>query len=212
MSFELEIEYLGQSGFRLAVDDSVLLIDPSNKKSGDFVGNLLYCTHKHFDHTGGVATFLERNKTAMFIANEQVLREFPEYNDRSIKAVPGNSHTHGIWTLEFIEGKHGVFRGVENTGVVIRAGGKSFGHPGDTVTLKGFKDKKLDILAVPIAGGPTMSPKKALQELKTFQVILPRIIPMHWLFRNPNGFCKKVQESTENISCNVMRKGTTLII
>ena len=109
MFHEIEIEYLGQSGFRLAVGDSILLIDPSNKKSGEFDGGLLYCTHKHTDHTGGVSTFLNRNKNALFIANEQVLQKFPEYEDRSIKAVPGKSHTHGIWTLEFIEGKWNEF-------------------------------------------------------------------------------------------------------
>jgi len=212
MPVEFEIEYLGQSGFRIAVGDSVLLIDPSNKKSGNFGGDLLYCTHKHWDHTGGVSTFLERNKKAEFIANKQVLQIFPEYFNRSVTAVAGETHSHGIWKLEFIEGKHGLFRGIDNTGVIVRVGDKSFGHVGDTVTLKGFRDKRLDILAIPIAGGPTMSPKKAFQELKRFSVPLPRIIPMHWLFRSPNGFCKKVRESIEDISCSVMKKGEVLTI
>ncbi|MFW9850911.1 MAG: MBL fold metallo-hydrolase [Candidatus Thorarchaeota archaeon] len=212
MSEELEIEYLGQSGFRLSTRDSALVIDPSNKKSGDFDGDILYCTHKHSDHTGGISTFLERNKRAIFIANDQVLQEFSEYEDRTLKAVPGKSHTHGIWTLDFIEMRHGLFKGVESTGVIVKTKGKSFGHAGDTVTLKGFIDQKLDVLAIPIGGGPTMSPKKALQELKTYQIMLPRIIPMHWLVRNPKGFCKQVRELAENVTCSVMSKGEILTI
>ncbi len=212
MSEELEIEYLGQSGFRISTKDSALVIDPSNKKSGDFDGDILYCTHKHSDHTGGISTFLERNKHAIFIANEQVLQEFVEYEDRALKADPGTSHTHGIWTLHFITGRHGLFKGIETTGVIVRTNSKSFGHAGDTMTLKGFKDQKLDVLAIPIGGGPTMSPKKALQELKTFQVTLPRLIPMHWLVRNPKGFCKQVRELAENVSCSVMSRGEILVI
>ncbi len=207
---DFEIKYLGQSGFHLQVGDTGLLIDPSNKKSGDVDGAVLYCTHKHSDHTGGVRTFLERNENAVFVANNQVLKEFPEFENRSVVAVAGENHTHGIWNLEFIQGKHGVFRGILNLGVVVRVGEHTFGHCGDAVIFQGFSKTKLDVFAVPISGALTASPKGALNELKKFEDIPPRIIPMHWLFRNPEDFCKKVRSNAEGIECTVMREGDTL--
>ncbi|MDF1538346.1 MAG: MBL fold metallo-hydrolase [Candidatus Thorarchaeota archaeon] len=212
MSSELKIQYLGQSGFHLTMNGIGMLIDPSNKKSGDVDGALLYCTHNHSDHIGGVTTYLERNENALFVANVQVLEKFPEFEDRSFAAVAGETYTHDIWNLEFIEGKHGLFRGILNLGVIVRVGEHSFGHCGDTVTFQGFYDKKLDALAVPISGAVTASPKKALEELKKFQVRLPKIIPMHWLFRNPETFREKFMSRSETVSCSVMRAGDTLTL
>ncbi len=63
------ITYLGQSGFFIETPELKLLIDPSNKRSGDLEGDLVYCTHKHFDHVGGVKTFLNRNSHAILIGN-----------------------------------------------------------------------------------------------------------------------------------------------
>jgi L-ascorbate metabolism protein UlaG (beta-lactamase superfamily) len=47
---------MGQSGFQLSKGNSTILIDPFDKKSGDVNGEVVYCTHKHLDHVGGIAS------------------------------------------------------------------------------------------------------------------------------------------------------------
>ena len=49
--------------------------------------------------------------------------------------------------------------------------------------FQGFSQEKMDILAIPISGLFAASPKRALNELKSFSQPLPIIIPMHWLLR-----------------------------
>ena len=71
-------------------NDQSLLIDPRLKKHGDVQGQYVYVTHRHFDHTGGVKTFLGRNPEAQLICNTQVAKKFPKYQDRIILAENGN--------------------------------------------------------------------------------------------------------------------------
>ncbi len=65
------ITYLGQSGFLLEYEKSKLIIDPASKKAGNRDGDIMYCTHKHFDHIGGANVFMERNPSAILVCNEQ---------------------------------------------------------------------------------------------------------------------------------------------
>ena len=93
--------------------------------------------------------------------------------------------------------------------MIVSNGGDSFGHLGDTVTYEGFYHEKLDTLAVPITGGVTTSPGRAIEELKKFDVI-PRIVVMHWAFRNPKRFCRRLGEDIPGSTCIVPKKGELL--
>ena len=66
---DLKVRFLGQSGFQLTKGRSTILIDPADRRSGDVDGDLVYCTHGHPDHTGGIPTFMERNPEATLLAN-----------------------------------------------------------------------------------------------------------------------------------------------
>jgi L-ascorbate metabolism protein UlaG (beta-lactamase superfamily) len=204
------IRYLGQSGFELSDGSSTLLIDPSNRRSGELNGNFVYCTHNHSDHIRGVESFLEVNEKAKLIGNEQVLEKFPNYQERSILSRQGERLEVGPWTLEFIKNRHGLFRSVLNLGAIIGKDEFSFGHPGDCVRFSGFYNRGLQYMAVPISGGFTASPRRALDELMKFGDPKPIIIPIHWLFRNPNSFCHKLRKNIEGIICQVPETGQTL--
>lgn len=207
---QLDITYLGQSGFVLQTNTSRLLIDPRNKKAGDTSGDIVVATHQHPDHTGGVETFLKRNPEAVFICNKQVSDRFEKWRDGIILAVPGEVVTQGSWTLSFVKGRHGFFSGIQNTGVIIRTKSLSFGHAGDSVDFQGFSQEKMDVLAIPISGMFAASPKRALKELKAFLQPLPIIIPMHWLLRSPSGFCKKFKMEFPDGRCIVPKDGETV--
>ena len=203
----LKVRFLGQSGFHLTVNGSGLLIDPGDKSSGDVEGELVYCTHEHMDHTGGIATFMERNPEAILVANHQVAEMFKQYSNRTIIVENGGLYSHGPWDLRFIKGEHGVFKGCINLGVIIRTSDYSFGHCGDTVTFKGFYNADLKALAIPIAGVMTASPSRALTEIEKFDKPLPAIIPMHWVIRNPQTFCRKLTKKMPGTRCIIPKKG-----
>lgn len=203
-----KITYLGQSGFLVEKDSSTLLIDPNSKKAGDFMGDVVFTTHYHQDHTGGVPTFLKRNPEAVFICNEQVADRFQQWEERIILAIPGETIEQNGWKLRFIEGQHGLFSNVKNTGVIIQSNSVSFGHAGDTVDFQGFSQEKLTIFAIPISGIFTASPKRALKELKSFTTFpLPIIVPIHWLWRSPHGFCKRFHRTFPGNHCVIPQKG-----
>jgi L-ascorbate metabolism protein UlaG (beta-lactamase superfamily) len=205
-----EIRFLGQAGFHIKLGTKGLLIDPSNKKSGEVDGNVVYCTHKHFDHTRGVGNFLERNPEAVLVGNRQVIDSLGAWIERAVEAELGRPISFDDFTLEFVECRHGFFRGIAVYGVIVRADGFSFGHCGDSVTLDGFVDKELDVLALPISGLVATSPKSAIEQLSRFEDPLPAIVPMHWLFRRPQSFCRRFQKEFPSGHCIVPEEGVSI--
>jgi L-ascorbate metabolism protein UlaG (beta-lactamase superfamily) len=207
----MKITYLGQSGFALTSNNSLLLIDPSRKDDGELDGSVLYCTHNHSDHTGGVGQFLRRNPGARMLCSSQVSSRFPEFRSRTDIVQPDTARSQGPWQLEFVQGQHGLRRGVMNLGVLVSDSQLVFGHPGDTVTLEPYYEKEIDILAVPIGGIFTASPTKILQELTRFKTYPRTVIPMHWLVRNPEKFCRQLSERFPEIQCRVPVKGKAVV-
>ncbi|MFQ5832898.1 MAG: MBL fold metallo-hydrolase [Candidatus Thorarchaeota archaeon] len=207
-----QIRYLGQSGFHILLKSGSFVIDPKDEKSGDREGDILYCTHKHYDHTGGVNTFLERNPKAIFITNDQVARAFSRWSERTITVYPGDTYSNGPWNLEFVECRHGLFRNVIDVGVVVRTDGFSFGHPGDTRTLLGFSDFELSVFGVPIGGAVSTSPKNAISQLSQFNSPPETVVPMHWLYRSPGAFCREMKEQLPNVRCIVPSDDETITL
>ena len=206
---DLKVRFLGQSGFQLTKGNSTILIDPADKKAGDIEGDLVYCTHRHGDHTGGISCFMERNPEAILLTNEQVSQQFRQFADRTTLAIDGESHHHGSWEFLFIESRHGLINDL-NLGVIVRNGDDSFGHCGDTVIFEGFSSTQIDTIAIPIAGILTASPSGAISELRKFKQSLPTIVVMHWVFRNPNSFCKRLSKEFPDARCIVPEKGELL--
>jgi len=202
--------YLGQSGFLLEYNDSRLLIDPTNKQSGEYDGDLIFCTHKHFDHISGAEVFLERNPTAILICNAQTALKFAHLGERVKIVDDGNSFTHGPWNFKFTTLRHGMFKGVHNLAVVISVGDFSFAHCGDAVEFSNFPQQQVDVLAIPISGGFTASPGKALKMISSLDNPKPVIVPMHWLLRKPSGFCKKLHQQIPDAKCIVPTVGEPL--
>ena len=178
-----------------------MLIDPGKKKYGDVTGDIVFVTHNHFDHTRGVEPFLKRNPEAVLICNKQVASYNEKWKEQIILVNPGDTIQRGTWHLKFIEGRHGLFSGVQNTGVIVRTSNQSFGHVGDSVDFSGFSQEQIGYLAIPISGLFAASPKKTLKELETFKKPLPTIITMHWLWRNPRGFYKRLKAKYLDCQC-----------
>jgi len=204
----ISITCFGHSCFLLEHQNSKVLIDPSKKSHSQVEGDIIYATHHHWDHTAGIDTFLETNApNGVLISNSQVTKKYAKFGDQIITIKDGECLTRGRWELEFIRGKHGFFRGVENIGIVVKTPSFTFGHLGDSINFEGFANLDLDMLAVPIGSIFTASPKGAIKELHKFKKPLPSIIPMHWLWRNPRGFCKNLIKEFPEAKCIVPKKG-----
>jgi hypothetical protein len=148
---------------------------------------------------------MRRNPKALLVTNEQVADGFGEFSDRTVLVHGGGSYRFGDWGLKFIQLRHGIFNDT-NIGVLVSNGEDSFGHLGDAVSYEGFYSETVDTLAVPITGGVTTSPSKAVEELKKFDKPLPTVVVMHWVFRNPKGFCKMLRNVIPGVTCIVPKK------
>lgn len=204
------ITYLGQSGFQLESEGSTLVIDPANEESGNREGNLLFCTHNHRDHTGGVEIFLQRNPSAIFICGLQTAEKLAQFEDRIRIVDDGDDFDYGPWKLEFTKLKHGLFKGVHNLGVVISLGDFKFAHSGDAAEYHNFPGKAVNILAIPIGGGFTSGPGKVLKMIQGLPKPMPIVVPIHWLIRNPQKFCEKVSHMIQDVRCIVPVVGEQL--
>ena len=205
-----KITYLGQSGFYIETPEIKLLIDPSNKRSGDFEGDLVYSTHNHFDHIGGVKTFLTRNSNAVLIGNEQVTGKFTQFAEQVKTVSGGESYEHKSCYFTFTKLDHGLFKGFINLAVEVHIGDFTFAHCGDAVSFTGFPTSTVDVLAIPIGGAFTANPKKALDMILNLPDPIPTIVPMHWLLRSPDGFCKTLHNARPNVNCIVPTNGEPL--
>lgn len=203
----ITITYFGISCFLLDLQTVKILIDPGKKSLGRIKANFVYATHRHFDHTRGLNEFLEFNpESSVLICNEQVAKNYTKWGDRVKIIADGDLIERDQYKLEFIAVKHGVFSGELNIGIIVHSSSFSFGHLGDAISFDGFADKKLDMLAVPIVGMLTASPSRAIKELENFNKPLPIIVPMHWIWRRPKGFCRKLSEKFPEVRCIVPRK------
>ncbi len=204
------ISYLGQSGFYIETSMGNVLIDPQNKKSVNRDGDVVYCTHRHMDHVGGVDAFLSLNPEAVLIGNEQVTQKISKWGERTITVKHGDSLEHKGCIFEITNLRHGIFSKELNSAVVLRVGEFSFAHCGDAVSLERFPSSPVDVLAIPISGAVNVSPKKALAIIVNLQDPLPTIVPMHWLMRNPKSFCKNLRNLKPNVNCIVPSDGGPL--
>jgi len=152
---------------------------------------------------------MNRNPEAVLLSNGQVASAFKQYSDRTVIANDGESYKHGEWDFRFLSAKHGFLRD-ENLGVIVRNAGDSFGHVGDAITYGRFSSSGIETLAVPITGLFTTSPAQAILELKKFNPPLPTIVAMHWAFRNPKSFCRRLSVEFPDVKCIVPKKGELL--
>ncbi|MFW9786510.1 MAG: MBL fold metallo-hydrolase [Candidatus Thorarchaeota archaeon] len=204
------ITFLGQSCFFIEAADTRILLDPQNKQVGEMDGDIVYCTHSHFDHTRGAKPFLSRNSEAILLGNEQVTSGFLEFGERVKTVTEGETFDFKSSAFTFKRLRHGFFKGVHNLAVEVRIGGFVFAHCGDAVSFDGFPTTQVDVLAIPISGGFAAGPKTALEMIKNLVDPLPTVVPMHWLMRNPKSFCKNLRNIRPEVNCVVPSDGEPL--
>jgi L-ascorbate metabolism protein UlaG (beta-lactamase superfamily) len=223
----LKITYLSHSSFLFDDGDNQLVIDPfitgnpnsPIKDANDIKVQHVVLTHAHGDHLGDGLKIAKNNDATIIAVNE--LANYVA--DKGAKAH--NMHIGGGWEfpfgrLKFTIAHHGssspegLYMG-EPAGVVLKMGGKTVYHAGDTglfldMQLIGQLDK-IDVCMLPIGDNFTMGISDAV---KAVEFVNPELaIPIHYntfpvIEADPQVFCSKVNDIGKK--CKVMEFGETL--
>lgn len=174
----MEIQWYGQSAFRLTHEDTTVFVDPFGDLSGmsargmhfdyppigDVAADLVLVTHEHRDHNG----------VAVVGGSPAVIRATAGRLDSPIGEVVGVASEH--------DAKAGTVRGA-NVIYVFELGGMRVCHFGD-FGQSGLRDEQraaigdVDLLFLPVGGGPTID---AGQAASIVQTLGPRwVVPMHY--------------------------------
>ncbi len=174
----MQVEWYGQSAFRLSTPERTVVIDPFGDLSTmrergmrwDYPpiegvsADLVLVTHEHLDHNGVEAVSGE----------PAVLRATAGRYDSPVGEVIGIASEH--------DQAAGTERG-PNTLFVFELDGLRVGHFGD-FGQSALRDEQaaaipsLDLLILPVGGGPTIGADQALEIVERLQ---PRwVVPMHY--------------------------------
>jgi len=222
----LKLTYLSHSTFILDDGAYKLIIDPfitgnptCPVKVEDVKVNFVVLTHAHGDHLGDAFT-IAKNNDALVIAVNELANYAAENGCKAHNMHIGGGYNFPFGRLKFTIAHHGSsspdgrYMG-EPAGVVIKMGGKTVYHTGDTglfmdMKLIGELDK-IDIFLVPIGDNFTMGIDDAV---KAVEFVNPELtIPMHYntfpvIPADPHEFRKKVESIGKK--CRVMEFGETL--
>src|SRR3954470_15670268 len=173
----MDLEWYGQSAFRLSDGERTVFIDPFDDMSAmadrgmqwDYpaiegvTADLLLVTHEHLDHNGVGA-----------IGGDPVVLRGAGTHESPVGEIVGIASEH--------DDVAGTQRG-PNTLFVFSFGGMRVAHLGD-LGQAALRDAQVaalgtvDVLMVPVGAGPTIGPDEAAAIAETTQARL--VVPMHY--------------------------------
>jgi L-ascorbate metabolism protein UlaG (beta-lactamase superfamily) len=224
----LKLTYLSHSSFILDDGKNHVVIDPyiggnpnSPVKAEDIKAKFVVLTHAHGDHLGdGIA--IAKANNALVIAVNELANYASGQGVNAHNMHIGGGYNFPFGRLKFTIAHHGSstndgkYMG-EPAGVVIKMGGKTVYHTGDTglfldMKLIGELDR-IDVMLLPIGDNFTMGIDDAV---KAVEFVNPGLaIPIHYntfplIKADPEEFKTKVTQIGKN--CRVMSFGETITL
>ncbi|QRN81133.1 MAG: metal-dependent hydrolase [Nocardiopsis sp. BM-2018] len=210
----MKLTFLGHAGVRLQHAGHEVLVDPfltgnplAVTDPGTLVPGHIVLTHAHGDHVGDTVAIAKRCGATVIAAVEVVNRLAEEGVEGVGMNVGGGSDfpfgrltfTPAWHTSSFSDGSYGG----TPMGVVLRIGGVTVFHAGDTAL---FSDLALvarhgiDLALLPIGDHFTMGPDDALEAVRLLRPT--HVVPMHYdtfppIVQDAAAFAERVRSETE---------------
>ena len=225
----MRLTYFGHSCFLLEVEGARIVIDPylSDNPHGRVAPakvpcDYVLCTHAHEDHICDAVELSKKHK-ATIVAPYELAEHFAGQNAKALDLMPGGGVNFPWGRIQMTPAVHSSaleLPGGKNRymgapcGYVVRAGGQSLYHAGDTAL---FGDMALlgrgglDVALVPIGDRYTMGTDDAVEALNFLR---PRLaVPMHYdttekIRQNPHAFAEKAAAAGHTV--RVMGAGSSL--
>lgn len=217
----LNITYFGHTSFALEAKGTTVLLNPGIWDGNpvvpdDFEARIVIATNHADDAIGNAATisvnskawFLGSNDAADKAAEQgvkpwllHVLEPEVPYEIPDVTITP--------YSLSRIDEEAGG--SIENLGLIIEMGGMRIGYLGDSSIRGLFEQLEMDVLIVPIGGGPTFQVKDAVSLCIDSK---PRIgIPMRWTSEEqPQKFSKYVEQFGQGTKPVLMEPNQVLTV
>ncbi len=226
------IRYLGHAGVQITQNNSSLIIDPwitGNPLARTMLRSIkvryVLLTHGHSDHIADAVKIAKRNNATVIAVYE--LAEYLRW--KGVKVFPmniGGSRKFPFGTVKLTQALHSssvikekrkriIYAG-SAAGFLIRIGGKTIYHAGDTGLFgdmqKVIGDRNaIDLAFLPIGNVYTMGPRDALQAAKWTRAKL--VVPIHYqtfpeIRQDVNQFIRLLQAN--HIPGIALRPGQTL--
>ncbi len=208
----MRLKWLGHASWKIKAGGKTIYIDPYQGEY-DEKADLILSTHSHTDHC-------DPSKIDMVKANETVIVAPADCAAKIGAPVeslkPGEKATFGEVTVEAFEAYN--FKRFRSPGVpfhpkglgvgyLIRSGGKTVYHVGDSDFIPEMKDLKgVDLLLIPSGGTYTMDNEDAAEA--TVAIHPKTAVPMHIWDTDPGAFKRQV-ESVSDVKVVVLRPGET---
>jgi len=211
------IRYLGHSGFEISMGDTVSYIDvftgdrigtnvrripnvldPRSVRKADFV----FITHEHEPHcdVNAVKTIADRN-FASVVGPKQCLAKIDVNERLKVDVSVGDKFSLKGLDIEVVKAVHP--QSVYPVGYVLRKGGLSIYHAGDTYAFAGMAAIKADVVILPIGGAYTMDPIAANTACKEMRPKLA--IPMHY------GTYERIEQDPHEFAVDLGRTKAALM-
>lgn len=189
----IKVTWFGHSGFRLDVNDTVVLIDPfltgnplATFNADDLPADFILLTHGHGDHLGDTVSIAKRTDATVIGTYEIAVWLQAQGVANTHGQNTGGGFMHPFGHVKLVKADHsssfpdGTYAG-QACGIVLTADNKRLYFAGDTAL---FSDMSLiglmgiDVAFLPIGDNYTMGPDDSIQAIKWIE---PRsVFPIHY--------------------------------
>ena len=216
----MKLTYFGHSCFLVEVAGMRLVMDPFLKENphgavslSDVPCDFVLCTHAHGDHCCD-ALELAKLHGATIVAPFELADHFGAQGAATLDLMPGGGMDYPWGRIEMTPAVHSSSIELPNgknlamgvaSGYLIRAGGRTLYHAGDTALFGDMEligRRGLDVALVPIGDRYTMGPAAALEALA---LLRPKTaVPMHYntfppIRSDPHAFATTAQHAGHHV-------------
>jgi L-ascorbate metabolism protein UlaG (beta-lactamase superfamily) len=178
-----DLKWIGHASFLLSVNGKNVYIDPFNLQTGKVHADIILITHPHFDHfsTQDIEKVADANtrifapmelKEKIRIGKVTGVEPNKKYSADGIEIETVPAYNVNKERLD----KHP--RTNNWVGYIIKAGGKSWYHAGDTDFIPEMKKIEVDVALLPMSGTYTMDVHEAVEAARAIKA--KQYTPMHY--------------------------------